>query len=58
LSFFQNQLILLKVFAMRQTDVAMPDFSPVPPPTFTPAAIRFVVSLAALIGMSLLLASV
>jgi hypothetical protein len=43
---------------MRQTDVAAPAFSPVRPPAFTAAAIRFVVSLATLIGVSLLLASV
>jgi hypothetical protein len=43
---------------MPQTDVTMPDYIPVSPPTFTSAVIRFVASLAALIGMSLLLASV
>jgi hypothetical protein len=47
----------LKVFLMPQTEVAAPAFSPVPAPTFTAAAIRFAVSLAALIGISLLLAS-
>lgn len=52
-----NQLNCLKVFIMRQTNVAVPDFSPVPAPTFTWAAIRFVVSLGALIGVSLLVAS-
>jgi hypothetical protein len=57
LSLFQNQLNLLKVFAMRQTEVAAPDFSPVAAPTFTRAAIRFIASLAALISVSLLLAS-
>jgi len=42
---------------MRQTEAAAPDFSPVlPAPTFTAAAIRFVLSLGALIGVSLLLA--
>jgi hypothetical protein len=56
LSIFQNQLILLKVFAMRQTEVAVPAFSPMSVPTFTSAAIRFVASLGALIGISLLLA--
>jgi hypothetical protein len=56
LSLFQNQLNLLKVFAMHQPEVAVPDFAPVPVPTFTSAAIRFVVSLGALIGISLLLA--
>ena len=43
---------------MRQTEVAAPDLYPAPAPTFTWAAIRFVVSLTALIGISLLLASV
>lgn len=52
-----DQLNCLKVFIMRQTNVAVPDFSPVPAPTFTWAAIRFVVSLGALIGVSLLVAS-
>jgi hypothetical protein len=47
----------LKVFTMRQTDVAVPDFAPVPAPTFTSAVIRFVASLGMLIGLSLLLAS-
>jgi hypothetical protein len=47
----------LKVFTMRQTDVAVPDFAPVPAPTFTSAMIRFVASLGMLIGISLLLAS-
>jgi hypothetical protein len=56
LSLFQNHLFLLKVFAMRRTEVATPDFTPVSVPTFTAAAIRFVVSLGALIGVSLLLA--
>ena len=41
---------------MRQTTVAAPAFSPVVAPTFTAAAIRFVASLDALIGISLLLA--
>ncbi len=57
IDFFQNQLNFLKVFTMSQTEVAAPAFSPVPAPTFTSAAIRFVVSLGALIGVSLLLAS-
>jgi hypothetical protein len=47
----------LKVFTMRQTNVAVPDFAPVPGPTFTSAMIRFVASLGMLIGLSLLLAS-
>jgi hypothetical protein len=46
----------LKVYTMRQIEVAAPAFSPVPALTFTAAAIRFVVSLSALIGISLLLA--
>jgi hypothetical protein len=41
---------------MHQPEVAVPDFAPVPVATFTSAAIRFVVSLGALIGISLLLA--
>jgi hypothetical protein len=51
----QNQLPLLKVFIMPPTEVAAPVFAPATP-TFTQAAIRFVVSFAALIGLSLLLA--
>src|SRR3712207_666120 len=47
----------LKVFTMRQTEVAAPPFAPVPAPTFTWAAIRFVASLGMLVGISLLLAS-
>jgi hypothetical protein len=47
----------LKVFIMRPTDVSAPGFPPAPVPTFTWAAIKFVVSLGALIGISLLLAS-
>jgi hypothetical protein len=42
---------------MRQTEIAAFDFPPVAAPTFTRAAIRFVASFAALIGVSLLLAS-
>jgi hypothetical protein len=53
---FQNQLHLLKVSTMRQTEVTAPAFSPVPAPTFTAAALRFIVSLGVLIGVSLLLA--
>jgi hypothetical protein len=52
---FQNQLLLLKVFIMSQTQVAAPDHSPATP-TFTQAAVRFAVSFVALIGLSLLLA--
>jgi len=47
----------LKVFIMHQTEVAAPDFSPLAAPTFAEATIRFVASIAALIGISLLLAS-
>jgi hypothetical protein len=54
--FFQNRLPFLNVSTMRQTEVTAPAFSPVPAPTFTAAAIRFVASLAALISVSLLLA--
>jgi hypothetical protein len=57
LSIFQNHLNFLKVFLMRQTEIAAFDFPPVAAPTFTRAAIRFVASFAALIGVSLLLAS-
>jgi hypothetical protein len=53
---FQNQLHFRKVFIMRQSAVTAPAFPPVPAPTFTAAAIRFVVSLGALISISLLLA--
>ncbi len=52
---FQNQLPLLTVFIMSQTQVATPATSPAAP-TFTQAAVRFSVSFAALIGLSLLLA--
>ena len=55
LPIFQNQLPLLKVFIMSQTQVAASDYSP-DAPTFTQAAVRFVLSFAALIGLSLLLA--
>src|SRR5829696_9036260 len=54
---FPKPAEVLKVFIMRPANVAAPAFSPVPAPTFTWAAIRFVVSLGALIGISLLLAS-
>jgi hypothetical protein len=54
---FPEPADFLKVFTMRQTDVAVPDFTPVPAPTFTSAMIRFVASLGMLIGISLLLAS-
>jgi hypothetical protein len=47
-------LPLLTVFIMSQTQVATPATSPAP--TFTQATIRFAVSFAALIGLSLLLA--
>jgi hypothetical protein len=51
----QNQQHSSKVFIMPPTEVAAPVFAPATP-TFTQAAIRFVVSFAALIGLSLLLA--
>ena len=54
---FPEPADFLKVFTMRQTDVAVPDFAPMPAPTFTSAMIRFVASLGILIGISLLLAS-
>jgi hypothetical protein len=54
---FPEPADFLKVFTMRQTNVAVPDFAPVPGPTFTSAMIRFVASLGMLIGLSLLLAS-
>ncbi|MFC5485553.1 hypothetical protein [Microvirga aerilata] len=41
---------------MRQTKLAVPDFYQVSAPTFTAAAIKFIASLSALIGISLLLA--
>ncbi|EIM31082.1 hypothetical protein [Microvirga lotononidis] len=41
---------------MPPTEVAAPIFAPAHAPTFTQAAMRFVVSFAALIGLSLLLA--
>jgi hypothetical protein len=47
----------LTVFIMSQTQVATPDHSPAAP-TFTQAAVRFAVSFAALIGLSLLLAGI
>jgi hypothetical protein len=53
-----NLLNCLKVFIMRQTQVTAPAISPVLAPMFTAAALRFVVSLAALIGVSLLLAGI
>jgi hypothetical protein len=54
--FFQNQLHFLRTLIMRQTEVTAPAFSLASAPTFTVAAIRFVVSLAALISVSVLLA--
>ena len=41
---------------MPPTEVAAPVFAATHAPTFTQAAVRFVVSFAALIGLSLLLA--
>ena len=52
---FQSSPHSPKVFIMPPTDVAAPVFAPVTP-TFSQAAVRFVVSFAALIGLSLLLA--
>ena len=52
---FRNQPYSSKVFVMPPTEVAAPDYSPAAP-TFTQAAVRFAVSFAALIGLSLLLA--
>jgi hypothetical protein len=54
---FPEPADFLKVSTMRQTDVAVPDFAPMPAPTFTSAMIRFIASLGMLIGLSLLLAS-
>jgi hypothetical protein len=54
---FPEPADFLKVFTMRQTEVAAPPFAPVPVPTFTSATIRFVASLGILVGISLLLAS-
>jgi hypothetical protein len=54
---FQNQLPLLTVLIMSQTQVVTPEHSPAAP-TFTQAAVRFTVSFAALIGLSLLLAAI
>jgi hypothetical protein len=54
---FPKSAELLKVFIMRPTNVAAPELYPMPVPTFAWAAIRFVVSLGGLIGISLLLAS-
>ncbi|WP_201838479.1 hypothetical protein [Microvirga zambiensis] len=46
---------VIEVFIMPPTEVAAPIFAPTHAPTFTQAAARFVVSFAALIGLSLLL---
>ncbi|MBQ0820147.1 hypothetical protein KBI52_07970 [Microvirga sp. HBU67558] len=53
----KNSLHSSKVFIMPPTEVAAPVFAPATP-TFTQAAVRFVVSFAALIGLSLLLAGI
>ena len=42
---------------MPPTEVAAPVFAPTHAPTFTQAAVRFIVSFATLIGLSLLLAA-
>jgi hypothetical protein len=52
---FQNQPHSSKVLIMPPTEVAAPVFAPAAP-TFTQAAVRFVISFTALIGLSLLLA--
>ncbi|WP_201842253.1 hypothetical protein [Microvirga zambiensis] len=52
---FQNSPNSSKVFIMPPLEVAAPVFAPVTP-TFTRAAVRFVVAFAALLGLSLLLA--
>jgi hypothetical protein len=52
---FRNQPHSSKVFIMPPTQVAASDYSPAAP-TFSQAAVRFAVSFAALIGLSLLLA--
>jgi hypothetical protein len=46
----------LKVFIVTSTEVGAPVFAPPHAPTFTQAAVRSAVSLAAPIGLSLLLA--
>jgi hypothetical protein len=55
-SISQTKLIL-KVLAMRQTDVAAPDLDLMLGAKLTQAVLRFVASLGVLIGVSLLLAS-
>jgi hypothetical protein len=55
---FPEPANFLTVLIMRQTQVTAPDFAPVPAPTSVWAAIRFVASVGALIGVSLPLASV
>jgi hypothetical protein len=52
---FQSPPHSSKVLIMPPTEVAVPVFAPVTP-TFTQAAVRFAVSFAALISLSLLLA--
>ena len=52
---FPELTAFIKVLIMPPTEVAAPVFAPVTP-TFTQAAVRFAVSFAALIGLSLLLA--
>lgn len=54
---FPEPAELIGVFLMPQTEVAAPAFPPVSVLRFTRAAIRFIASFAALIGISLLLAS-
>ncbi|MBQ0821257.1 hypothetical protein KBI52_13710 [Microvirga sp. HBU67558] len=54
---FPEPAEFIEVFIMPPTEVAAPVFVPTHAPTFTQAAVRFVVSFAALIGLSLLLAA-
>jgi hypothetical protein len=53
----QNKPYSLKVFIMPQTEVSAPHLPPVAAPRLMQATVRFVVSVAALISISLLLAS-
>jgi len=53
---FAELATFTEVFNMPPTEAAAPVFAPTPAPTFTQAAVRFVVSFTALIGLSLLLA--
>ncbi|WP_262299925.1 hypothetical protein [Microvirga sesbaniae] len=55
--YFPEPAAFIEVFIMPPTEIAAPVFAPTHAPTFTQAAVRFVVSFAALIGLSLLLAA-